>query len=209
MSQDESDKFNGELAEANREAAQDMREGFYKDRFPEDQWEARAEDLDAQAGWFESRIGISRGARISLDLLGAAELVLAGGVAVRSGKNALNASTAAAKELGIVPKSTRALGLWGEARLAAMLGNAGVKPNKAVRTAMGLRYHDRIIGNVAYEAKAGLNVKLTAKIRAQIDKDAFLINSKEFSRIEWHFFQGASPEVLDYLTRSGLPFVLH
>jgi len=66
-----------------------------------------------------------------------------------------------------------------------------------------------LINGVAHEAKAGLNVKLTSKIRTQIMKDAELINTGKIKGAVWHFFQGADISVLNFLKEKGIPFIIH
>lgn len=108
-----------------------------------------------------------------------------------------------------VPKATKALGEWGEARLAQVLGNAGTKPAGAFKTAYGNRFVDRLVNGVAHEAKAGLNVKLTPSIRKQVLKDVDLINSGQVRDVHWHFFQGAESKTLDFLSQHGIKYTVH
>ena len=61
----------------------------------------------------------------------------------------------------LVPRSTVELGKWGEARLAQVLGNQGVKPASAFKTSLGNRFFDRLANGVAHAAKAGIDVGLT------------------------------------------------
>jgi RHS repeat-associated protein len=210
MSREKSDKFHKQKSDENREAAQVMREGYFKD-IPDDQWEAQARGLEEMAAWHEARLGMSRKSRIGWDLLDAIGYATIGsaGSVTNAARSTEEAAETVAKGTGLVPKATKTLGLWGEARLAAILGGAGTKPKAAVKTVLGLRYHDRVVGKVAYEAKAGLDVKLTSQVRTQIDKDASLVSTGAFDMVEWHFFQGAAQDTLDYLTNSGLTYVIH
>jgi RHS repeat-associated protein len=109
----------------------------------------------------------------------------------------------------VVPKAPVALGRWGEARLAAELGGAGIKPRSPFSTSLGKRYVDRLVDGVAYEAKAGVNVGLTSAVRRQALKDAELIASGRIRAAEWHFFQGAQPELMAFLRRNGIRPVVH
>ncbi|MCE2814360.1 MAG: HINT domain-containing protein [Planctomycetaceae bacterium] len=46
---------------------------------------------------------------------------------------------------GLVPTGATRLGKWGEDRLEALLGGAGIKPKNPFFTSMGTRYFDRLI----------------------------------------------------------------
>jgi RHS repeat-associated protein len=118
------------------------------------------------------------------------------------------ATGAARPGSALVPKAAFSLGQWGEARLAQILGGRGFKPAKPFKTSLGPRYVDRVIGRTAYEAKAGVDVKLTSAIQRQIDKDAELLATGQFDEIVWYFFQGASKDLLDELTANGIRYVL-
>jgi hypothetical protein len=107
------------------------------------------------------------------------------------------------------PAGARALGVWGEARLAQVLGGLGVKPGKCFKTSIGCRYFDRIVGGIAHEAKAGINVRLTPKIRRQILKDRELVRSGFIKGAHWHFFQGADKELLRFLRRHRIRFTVY
>jgi len=56
----------------------------------------------------------------------------------------VRAAESASEAMPLVPKGTRSLGEWGEARLAQVLGGAGVKPSKPFSTSLGPRYVDRL-----------------------------------------------------------------
>ena len=108
-----------------------------------------------------------------------------------------------------IPKGTRRLGEWGEARLSQVLGEAGTKPTGAFKTAHGNRYIDRLVDGVAHEAKAGIDVALTPSIRKQIMKDVDLINTGQVRDVHWHFFQGAKSDTLDFLRQQGIKYTVH
>lgn len=107
------------------------------------------------------------------------------------------------------PSVPVAKGAWGELLLEKHLGGLGNKPINGFKTAEGIRKLDRIVDGVGYEAKAGKNVKLTAEIKRQIRKDQELIQRGDLRRIEWHFFDGATQEVKDYLREHNIDFVEH
>ena len=109
----------------------------------------------------------------------------------------------------LVPKATAPLGEWGEARLAQVLEGSGFKPSKPFVTSLGRRFVDRLVNGVAHEAKAGLNVSLTSSIRTQVLKDAELIETGTLEGAQWHFFQGAEPELLEFLEQNGIGYTLH
>lgn len=110
--------------------------------------------------------------------------------------------------MSLVPTSTRSLGNWGEALLAEVLGHAGAS-QVHFRTSLGGRYIDRLVDGIAHEAKAGLNVGLTSRIRTQILKDVELILQGRIQGAHWHFFQGADQAVLDFLTQQGILYTVH
>jgi RHS repeat-associated protein len=110
----------------------------------------------------------------------------------------------------LVPKAASSLGKWGEARLAQVLNNTGFKPSKAAITSTGVkRYFDRLVNRVAHEAKAGLNAKLDSTARRQILADKQLIDEGIIDGAHWHFFQGASQEIMDFLNANEIPFTIH
>jgi hypothetical protein len=109
----------------------------------------------------------------------------------------------------LVPKGTTPLGKWGEARLAHDLGNQGFKPRSPFNTSLGNRYLDRLLNGVAHEAKAGVNVGLTANIRKQVLKDVELIGRGRINGAHWHFYQGAQQDLLDFLTQNGIQYTVH
>jgi hypothetical protein len=109
----------------------------------------------------------------------------------------------------LVPKAPYELGRWGEARLAQDLGNVGAKPSSAFHTSRGNRFVDRLVGGVAHEAKSGVNVGLTSRVREQILKDSELIARGRIQGAHWHFYQGAQQDVLDFLIESGITYTVH
>jgi hypothetical protein len=109
----------------------------------------------------------------------------------------------------LVPVATKTLGEWGETRLSSFLGGQGLKPTKPFLTPAGPRYADRLLDGISYEAKAGLNVKLTSSIEKQITKDAWLINAGRIKGAEWHFWRGAQPELIQALQNAGIKPVVH
>jgi RHS repeat-associated protein len=107
-----------------------------------------------------------------------------------------------------VPKGWAALGKWGEDKLAKTLGGAA-KNTKPIQTTLGNRIPDFLVDGISYEAKAGVNVGLTSSIRKQVLKDAELILTKRINGAEWHFYQGAQKELLDFLSQNGIRSVVH
>jgi hypothetical protein len=83
---------------------------------------------------------------------------------------------------GLVPTGAKRLGKWGEDRLEALLGITGIKPKNPFFTSMGTRYVDRLINGVAHESKAGAH---------------------------WHFWQGATKELLETLTANGIKYTVY
>jgi hypothetical protein len=110
---------------------------------------------------------------------------------------------------GLVPAGARRLGKWGEDRLEALFNGAGLKPQNPFPTSMGNRYVDRLVNGVAHESKAGIDVKLTSSIWRQILKDKELIDEGLIRGAHWHFWQGASQEVLDALKSLGIKYTVH
>lgn len=71
------------------------------------------------------------------------------------------------------------------------------------------------INRVALESKVGAQ-RLTDKLRQQIDRDAALKAADQIETVEWHFFASNlsgkiadDPELFDYLTSKGIPYVIH
>jgi hypothetical protein len=122
---------------------------------------------------------------------------------------AAGSPVAVGQKTSLVPSAPAQLGKWGEARLALDLAEKGEKPAKAFKTTLGKRYVDRLVDGIAHEAKAGINVQLTSSIKTQVLKDAELIATGQLDGAVWHFYQGASQELLDFLTANGIQYVVH
>jgi hypothetical protein len=110
---------------------------------------------------------------------------------------------------GLVPVAPVKLGEWGESRLSIVLGGRGFKPKSPYRTSLGKRYIDRLLDDVAHEAKAGIDVGLNSPTRAQALKDAELIAKTRIAGAHWHFFRGAKPELLEFLSSLGIDYTVH
>lgn len=119
------------------------------------------------------------------------------------------ASLDASGSRDLIPRGAKSLGEWGEARLSNFLGGQGAKPNIPFKTPLGPRLPDRLLDGIAYESKAGLNVKLTSNIQRQIDKDAYLVRNGDIRSAEWHFWRGAQPELIQTLQEAGIIAVVH
>jgi RHS repeat-associated protein len=133
--------------------------------------------------------------------------LIAGAGKAKALENLVAANAVRAGEL--VPASSKGLGDWGEARLSNLFGGKGIKPKSPFDTSFGKRYVDRLVDGVAYESKAGYNVKLTSTIKDQIAKDAELVRTNVVKRSEWHFWNGAQRSVLDALKGAGIKAVVH
>ena len=156
--------------------------------------------------WESTQIQIRSRVLVNIQANRAATLDIANGLATMEARAAAKTPT---ETLALVPKGTRSLGQWGEARLAQVLGGAGVKPAKPFSTDLGSRYVDRLVNGIAHESKAGLNVRLTSSIELQILKDAELIQAGRVQGAHWHFFQGAQPDVLEVLTKHGIGYTVY
>jgi RHS repeat-associated protein len=144
--------------------------------------------------------------------LNCATAIPLGGKVVRAGRigaDKIADAVRAKRTTALVPKSSHGLGVWGEARLGQVLGFRGYKPRRPFKTSDGPRYTDRLVGGVAHEAKAGLNVRLTSRIRRQILKDVELIETGQIRGAHWHFFRGADPDLLRFLARHGIRYTVH
>jgi hypothetical protein len=60
--------------------------------------------------------------------------------------------------------------------------------------------------DIAYEVKS-YRPSLTSFVREQIRKDEWLLQTKSVSQIWWLLFQGATPHVLNELTRAGIVYI--
>ena len=117
--------------------------------------------------------------------------------------------TVRAPALGRPPKGMIPLGQWGEAWLSNVLRGVGIKPSIPLKTSLTYRFVDRHVDRIAHEAKAGLNVKLNDRIRTQILKDRDLIKNGHFDAAHWHFFQGAQPDVLNFLEQNSIGYTVY
>jgi hypothetical protein len=109
----------------------------------------------------------------------------------------------------LIPKAATSLGRWGETRLGQILGANVAKNTGPLMTSLGKRVPDYLVDGIAYEAKAGVNVGLTSTIRKQILKDVELRASGQIRGAEWHFFQGAQQDLLDFLAANNIKAVVH
>jgi RHS repeat-associated protein len=142
-------------------------------------------------------------------VLSSCALAAASIVPIGKGGKALEEGVAAARaSRALVPTTSWSLAKWGEARLGEYLNWAGAS-QVTFQTSRGVRRVDRVVGDVAYEAKAGLNVKRTPRMTEEILKDEELIRSGQVRAVEWHFFQGVRPSLLRYLTAHGIDYVVH
>jgi hypothetical protein len=73
---------------------------------------------------------------------------------------------------------------------AALLREFGGMPNVFLRTPLGGRFVDSLAGGVAREAKSGY-VTLSARVEAQIAKDAALRQSALVRDVEWVFYRSS------------------
>ncbi|GAA0680673.1 RHS repeat protein [Dyella marensis] len=95
------------------------------------------------------------------------------------------------------------------------LNSLGGTSQKFFRTSLGARYVDQFAEGIAYESKVGY-LSMSGTTRAQIAKDAELLQTGEIISAEWHFFTspvtgriGAAPSVLDMLKDAGIGVVYH
>lgn len=77
------------------------------------------------------------------------------------------------------------------------------------------RRFDAVVDGIAHESKVGFN-DLDAKTRAQINSDAYLIETGVIKGAHWHFYPsahtaqiGANSKVLDLLEEKGIHFTIH
>lgn len=112
----------------------------------------------------------------------------------------------------------------GERSLEQMLGESGATVETQVRASTrecpevcnaNVRIFDAVVGDVAHESKVGFN-SLTASVRAQINSDAYLIETGVINDAHWHFYPsahtnqlGATKPVLDLLEAKGITFTIH
>lgn len=105
------------------------------------------------------------------------------------------------------PLSAKALGDLGQKWLVDYLGEGGV-PQRIFNTTLGRRVVDYLFNGTAYEVKNGF-VRMTSAFMRQALKDSELLSTGEVSRVVWHFLQGASYEVLNFLAEHGIEWVNH
>lgn len=77
------------------------------------------------------------------------------------------------------------------------------------------RRFDAVVDGIAHESKVGFN-DLDAGTRAQINSDAYLVETGVIRGAHWHFYPsahtdqiGANKPVLDLLEENGIPFTIH
>ena len=109
----------------------------------------------------------------------------------------------------LIPMAAVSRGQWGEARLDQVLGGRAKKPSKGFKTDLGIRFVDRFLHEIAHESKAGLDMKLSSKMRTQVLKDAELIRAGKIHGAHWHFFQGAHPDTLKFLEQNGIHYTVY
>ena len=81
---------------------------------------------------------------------------------------------------------------------------------------MGKRFVDQVDpSNVGHESKVGYT-SLTEDIKVQIKKDVEILAGKDLKDVVWHFYKspvtgqvGASKDLLDELTKSGIKYIIH
>ncbi|QBE48447.1 binary toxin-like calcium binding domain-containing protein [Leucobacter triazinivorans] len=145
----------------------------------------------------------------------------------KSGRINLDSIGAALKREGhSVGPSSRfmANGPAGEASLERMLSAHGEIVETQVRASTvdcvevcnaNARIFDAVVDDVAHESKVGFN-SLTSSVRAQINSDAYLVETGVIYSAHWHFYPsahtsqlGASKPVLDLLEEKGISFTIH
>ena len=112
---------------------------------------------------------------------------------------------------GLRPKSYMT-GHDGELALAKMYkGDSQIEFN----TSRGRRVVDQLSKGIAHESKVGYQ-SLSQGIRKQVLKDAELVANHEIAGAHWHFFRsgvtgkvGATPQLLDFLTKNGIKYTIH
>ena len=83
------------------------------------------------------------------------------------------------------------------------------------KTPTGGRYVDQLVGTIANESKVGYTT-LTSSIQKQINKDAYLLKSKQVTEVRWNFFEspsgytrGPSQPLREALNKAGIKIVEH
>lgn len=145
----------------------------------------------------------------------------------KSGRTNLQDLGAAIKREGHIegpPSRYLPDGPAGEKALVATLSKNGAKVRTQVTVSTRgcvevcnptSRRFDAVAEGLAYESKVGF-VDLDAGTRAQINSDAYLIETGAIRGAHWHFYPsdrtdqiGASKQVLDLLEEKGIPFTIH
>jgi len=105
--------------------------------------------------------------------------------------------------------STKALGEQGQKWLERVVGPGG-QAQVGMRTEQGRRVIDYLKDGVAHESKNEF-VKLTKSFMDQAVKDALLMrdSSSGVNEVVWHFWKGASKEVLDFLAEQGIKWIVY
>ncbi|WP_343606830.1 hemagglutinin repeat-containing protein [Roseateles sp.] len=110
------------------------------------------------------------------------------------------------------PTRIGASGAVGETELKKLGGVS----QKSYDTSMGKRFVDQVDpSNVGHESKVGYT-SLTEDIKVQIKKDVEILAGKDLKDVVWHFYKspvtgqvGASKDLLDELTKSGIKYIIH
>lgn len=143
------------------------------------------------------------------------------------GKLTIAAVRSGAQYRGSVPGSKiSSTGIAGQSKI----GNTGVvgedylrllggRSQVCIRTPLGLRHIDQLIGTVAHESKVG-RMKFDVKIQRQVSKDRALLQGlgrgAQVNAVAWHFFRspvtgkiGPVPELRAALQRAGITVIEH
>lgn len=107
-------------------------------------------------------------------------------------------------------------GISGEEALKiAHPGSSQVYFQTFVNGNKGGRYVDQLSNGIAYEAKVGYTC-LSQRVRIQVMKDAYLLQTNQVNAVVWEFFKsditgrgGATQQLLDFLTQNGIQYVIH
>lgn len=108
-------------------------------------------------------------------------------------------------------------GITGEKALQEALPNGTPQVYFPIQdeTLRGGRYVDVLDGSIAHEAKVGYTC-LSSRIKIQILKDSYLLNTKDVSRVIWHFYVsdttgkgGASKPLIEFLEQHGIEVIFH
>ena len=145
----------------------------------------------------------------------------------KSGRINLDHIGAAIKRKGHVagsPSQYLADGPAGEKSLVSTLSENGAEVGTQITASTKgcieicnpvARRFDAVVDGIAHEAKVGFN-DLDASTRAQINSDAYLIETGVIEGAHWHFYPsaqtdqiGANRKVLDLLEEKGILFTIH